>query len=182
MRQRGDEEGEAHRNGAGEVGAARRAVHVPTEEVVHGDVPLAGELEPVQRVPPVGVELAVGEAGDFRKGAEGVLEDDKEDEQEGDHEGEEEARDGLGEDEGFVEPVGCFLQAEVGLVEDGDDELFARDDHEKDAAEDGEDFVEELEVVAAAIPWVFEFVAERWAQEVVEEVVHRQVGGIGDVA
>lgn len=40
----------------------RRAVDVPPEEVVHGDVPFAGEFEPVARIPPVGVELAVCEA------------------------------------------------------------------------------------------------------------------------
>lgn len=33
-----------------------------TEEVMHGDVPLAGEFEPVGAVPPVGVEVPVCEA------------------------------------------------------------------------------------------------------------------------
>jgi hypothetical protein len=42
--------------------AARGRVDVAAEEVVHGLVPFAGELEPVAAVPPVGVELAVGEA------------------------------------------------------------------------------------------------------------------------
>jgi len=61
---------------------------VAAEEVVHGNVPLAREFQPVERVPPVGVEAAVAEAGDFGESAEEVLEDDEEDEQEGDHEGE----------------------------------------------------------------------------------------------
>ncbi|KAJ8107181.1 hypothetical protein OPT61_g9042 [Boeremia exigua] len=101
----------------------RRAVDVAPEEVVHGDVPLAREFEPVAGIPPVGVELAVCEAwresvfldkwggvglgweGLTRylgKGAEDVLEDNEEGEQEGDHEGEEETADGLAQDQGKV--------------------------------------------------------------------------------
>lgn len=72
------------------------------EEVVHRDIPLARELEPVEAVPPVGVEAAVAEAGDFGEGAEDVFEDYEEDEQEGYHEGEEEMADGFGEDEAAV--------------------------------------------------------------------------------
>ena len=73
-----------------------------TQEVVDGDVPFTAELEPVGGIPPVAVEMAVGEAGDFREGAEEVLPDDEEDEEESDHKGEEEERGGFGEDEGAV--------------------------------------------------------------------------------
>lgn len=69
------------------------------EKGVDGDVPLAGKLHPVGAVPPVGVEVAVGEARDFGERAEDVFEDDEEDEEEGEHEGEEEPGDCLGEDE-----------------------------------------------------------------------------------
>ncbi len=55
---------------------------------MHGDIPLARELQPVAAVPPVSVEVPVGKAGDFGKGAEHVFKDDEEDKQEGDHEGE----------------------------------------------------------------------------------------------
>ena len=40
---------------------SRGGVDVASEEVVHGDVPFAGEFEPVCAVPPVGVEVAVCE-------------------------------------------------------------------------------------------------------------------------
>lgn len=57
----GDEERGERGQRAGE-GVPRGRVDVAPEEVVHGDVPLARELEPVAAVPPVGVELAVCEA------------------------------------------------------------------------------------------------------------------------
>lgn len=66
---------------------------------MHGDVPLPTELEPVARVPPVAVEMPVGEAGDLREGAEDILEGDEEDEQERYHEREEEKRNALRKDE-----------------------------------------------------------------------------------
>lgn len=52
---------------------------MPLQEPVHRYVPLARELEPVSRIPPVRVEVAVGEAGDFCKGTEDVFEDDEKD-------------------------------------------------------------------------------------------------------
>lgn len=94
----GDEEGDEGGKGLARV-RARGAVDVAPQEGVDGDVPLARKLHPVGRVPPVGVEVAVGEAGDFGKGAEDVLEDDEEDEQKGEHEGKEQPGDCLGEDE-----------------------------------------------------------------------------------
>lgn len=78
----GDEEGDDGRCVLSEP-RSRCAVDVTTEEAVYRDVPLARELHPVGRVPPVGVEVSISEAGDFRKGAEDVLEDDEEDEEEG---------------------------------------------------------------------------------------------------
>ena len=119
----GDEESDEGGGGAGEVGAGG-AVDVAAEEVVDGDVPLAGELEPVDAVPPVGVELAVGEAGDFREGAQDVFEDDEEDEEEGNHEGEEDHADAFGEDERpFGQRVHVF-EPQGGFRHNGQDELF----------------------------------------------------------
>lgn len=69
------------------------------EEAVNGDIPLPREFHPVSRVPPVRVEVAIGEASDFGKGAEDVFKDDEEDEEEGEHEWEKKPRDGLGKDE-----------------------------------------------------------------------------------
>lgn len=67
VREGGDQEGGESGEGAGE-GVSARGVDVAAEEVVDGDVPFAGELQPVARVPPVGVELAVCETcGDIRK-------------------------------------------------------------------------------------------------------------------
>ena len=56
------------------------------EEVVHRDVPLTAELEPVTRVPPVGIEVPVRETGELGKGTTNVLEYHEEDQEEGDHE------------------------------------------------------------------------------------------------
>lgn len=96
---------------------ARRRVHVTAEEMVHGDIPLARELEPVEAVPPVGVEAAVGEARDFGESAEDVFEDYEEDEQEGDHEGEEQVAYGFGEDEAAIDVGEVWrLQADGGVV------------------------------------------------------------------
>lgn len=61
VREGADEEGEGRGHWPRDDGARGR-VDVAPEEVVHGYVPLAGELEPVARVPPVFVEVAVGEA------------------------------------------------------------------------------------------------------------------------
>jgi hypothetical protein len=67
VREGADEEGGEGGEGAGE-GIAGGGVDVAAEEVVDGDVPFAGELEPVARVPPVGVELAVCETcGEVRE-------------------------------------------------------------------------------------------------------------------
>ena len=57
----GDEEGDESGHGTADM-RTRGRVDVTTEEVVDGDVPLPGELEPVGAVPPVGVEVAVREA------------------------------------------------------------------------------------------------------------------------
>ena len=87
------------------------SVDVAAKEVVYGDVPLAGEFQPIAAVPPVGVEVPVGETGDFGKGAEHVFEDDEEDEQEHEHEGEEEHGDGFCEDESLVDEAADGFQA-----------------------------------------------------------------------
>lgn len=78
MRQRTNQERRHGREGSAH-GGARRRVHVAAEEVVYGNIPLARELEPIEAIPPVGVEAAVGEACDFGEGAEDVFEDDEED-------------------------------------------------------------------------------------------------------
>ena len=62
---------------------AAGAVNVAAEEAVDGHVPLARELHPVGAVPPVAIEVPVGEACDLGAGAEHVLEDDEENEQKG---------------------------------------------------------------------------------------------------
>lgn len=79
------------------------------QKSMNGNIPLAGKLEPVGRVPPVRVEVTVGETSEFGEGAENVFEDHEEDEEEGDHEGEEEEGDGFEHDEdAFEESEGDF--------------------------------------------------------------------------
>lgn len=68
---------------------------MPPKEMVHWLVPLARELEPVAAIPPVGVELAIGEpwavstfasrtegycilTSDFRECSQYIFENDKE--------------------------------------------------------------------------------------------------------
>jgi hypothetical protein len=48
----GNEEGNERGHGSSDMWA-RGGVDVASEEVVHGDVPFAGELEPVGAVPPI---------------------------------------------------------------------------------------------------------------------------------
>lgn len=50
-------------------------VDVPQEEVVHWAVPVACELVPGDGVPPVGVEAAVGEVGEFGEDVEDAFPD-----------------------------------------------------------------------------------------------------------
>lgn len=56
-----DQEGDECCHGTSDMWS-RGAVDMATEEVVDWDVPLAGELEPIGAVPPVGVEMSVREA------------------------------------------------------------------------------------------------------------------------
>ena len=104
--------------------APRGTIDMPPEEVVNGDVPLARELQPVAAIPPIGVEVAVGEARDLGEGAEDVLEDDEEGEEEGHHEGEEEARYRFREDEGPLRVDWRCGHAGCRVGEHGEDELL----------------------------------------------------------
>jgi len=58
---------------------AADTVDVTLEEAVDWDVPLARKLKPVRAVPPVRIEVAVGEAGDLGERSKDVFEDYKED-------------------------------------------------------------------------------------------------------
>lgn len=149
--------------------------------MMDGDIPFPTEFKPVAGVPPIAVEMAVGEACDFGKGAEDVLEDDKEDEEEGNHEGEEKERDGFGEDEQGFGCGGDVVEAEGSVVQDGDDKFLAGDCEEEDAAEDGEGFPEELERLERCGAWVFELVAEGWNEDVVAVVGPGEVLRVGDL-
>lgn len=183
----GDEEGDEGGKGLAGVGA-RGAVDVAAQEGVDGDVPLARKLHPVGRVPPVGVEVVVGEAGDFGKGAEDVLEDDEEDEQKGEHKGEEQPGDCLGEDEaGFEDDGGRGrggggVEAVRGVDEDGQDVLLGGDCQEEDAAKGGDDLGDERGPVDGGVAGVLELVAERRAAQEVDVVGPGEVARVRDVA
>lgn len=179
-----DEEGDDGGVGAADVRPGR-AVDVAPQEAVDGYVPLAAELHPVGAVPPVAVEVAVGEAGDLGEGAEDVLEDDEEDEQEGQHEGEEQPGHGLGQDEeglegarGRVGPV----QPRRRLLQRREDELLRDDGQQEDAAEDGGDLGEEVLPVNALEARVLDLVAQGGAEEEVDVVGPGQVRRVGDIA
>lgn len=171
---------------------ARGAVDVAAQEGVDGNIPLARKLHPVGRVPPVGVEVSVGEASDFGKGAEDVLKDDEEDEKEGEHEGEEQPGDCLGEDEarleghggGRVDEVGGGDEVEAagGVNEYGEDVLFGDDGEEEDAAKRGDDLGDEGGPVDGRGARVLDLVAQRRAAEVVKVVGPGDVARVRDVA
>jgi hypothetical protein len=55
---------------------------MPPEEMMNGYIPLPRKLQPVAGIPPIGIEMAVGETCDLRKGTEEILENYKEDEEE----------------------------------------------------------------------------------------------------
>jgi hypothetical protein len=56
-----DQEGDEGGHGTGH-GVAGCRIDMATEEMMDGNVPFTRELEPVQTVPPVRIELSVGEA------------------------------------------------------------------------------------------------------------------------
>lgn len=191
MTDSGDEKGDKGCESLAGV-RARGAVDVAAQEGVDGNIPLARKLHPVGRVPPVGVEVAVGEAGDFGKGAEDVFEDDEEDEEEGEHEGEEQPGDCLGEDEARLEGHGGRgvdevgggdeVQAAGGVDEDGEDVLLGDDGEEEDAAKGGDDLGDEGGPVDSRGARVLDLVAQRRAAEVVEVVGPGDVARVRDVA
>ncbi len=65
-------------------------------------------------------------------------------------------------------------------MEDGHDELFARDGEEEYAAKDGESFPEQFEVLGPLCTRVFKLIAEGGAQDVVGVVVKGQVLWVRD--
>ena len=71
---------------------------MPLQKIVDGYIPLPREFEPVARVPPIVVEVAIGEPGHLREGTEEVFEDDEEDQEEDDHEGKQEGAYSFAED------------------------------------------------------------------------------------
>ena len=202
MQDGADEEGEGGGEALGEVGHGG-AVDVAAEEVVHGYVPLAGELEPglgelaggdggfrvwdggclpVARVPPVGVKVPVSEARNLGKSAEHVLEDDEKDEQKRDHERKQQHANSLCQDKPPIRPPSHALEPSSAIVEHGHDELLARNGHEKYAAKDGERLPEELHPLGARGARVLELVAEGGAEDVVGVVGEGEVLGVGDGA
>ena len=62
---------------------------MPPQKVVHRNVPFAAELEPIGTVPPIRVEVSVGEASELSEGATEVFPDDEEHQKEDYHEWEE---------------------------------------------------------------------------------------------
>lgn len=180
----GDEEGDDGGVGAADV-RPRGAVDVAAQEAVDGYVPLAAELHPVGAVPPVAVEVPVGEAGDLGEGAQHVLEDDEEDEQEGQHEGEQQPRRRLGQDQERLEgPRGRVRVVEPcrRLLQRREDELLRDDGQQEDAPEDGGDLGDQVLPVDAVEPRVLDLVAQRGAEEEVDVVGPGQVRRVRDVA
>lgn len=71
MHARAEQERDERGRGAGNVQRADgRVVDVPQQKGMHGPIPVARELVPRGAVPPVAVEAAVGEEGEFRQHVE----------------------------------------------------------------------------------------------------------------
>jgi hypothetical protein len=97
------------------------------EEVVDGYIPFSGELKPIRTVPPIAVEMSIGETREFSEGAKDILEDHEKDKQESYHEREEEHADAFSEDEhGFGEGL-HVLQTSSRFDHDGEDKFFGSD-------------------------------------------------------
>lgn len=76
--ERADQEGNCHGNRAGEIRLGGEE-DMPSEEMIHRNVPFPREFQPVTAVPPVRVEVAIGETGDFRECAQDVFPYDEKD-------------------------------------------------------------------------------------------------------
>ena len=163
---------------------SRGAVDVSPQEAIDGHVPLARKLHPVRAVPPVRVEMAVGEAGDFSERPQNVLEDDEEDEQERQHEGEQHPAYRLRQHQQGLQHGGRRPRLELRLrvQQDGVYELFRRDGQEEYAAKGGHDLGSEGGPVYECGAGIFELVAEGRAEEVVTVVSPSQVARVGRVA
>lgn len=155
-------------------------INMTAQEVMNRYVPLLRELQPVARVPPIRVEVAIGKAGDLRKGPEGIFEEDQEDEQECDHEGEEEHTGALGEDKSLVRHGLCTFQTDGRFVEHWDDELFGRDCEEEDTTEDCQRLPKQLHPLGLLRSRIFQLITKSWAKYVIDVVVKSQIFGVGD--
>lgn len=186
-----DKERDGERGPSRQVVPARSLVDVAQQEVVDGQVPPAGELEPVARVPPVGVELAVGKAGDLRERVEDELPEDEPGEEEEGREGEHDVDGGCVEEDAEVVPAlagadgfdACRSELIAGLSEGRDDEFFGQVRHYEDASKHGE----RIEKYSGPPylprrPWILELVAQRRAQQVIHVVGQRQVLRISHMA
>lgn len=78
---------------------SRRGIYMSSEKVMNGNIPFPRKLQPIARIPPVGIEMTIRETSDLCKCTKNVLEDDQEYEKEGNHERKEQPGDGLSEDE-----------------------------------------------------------------------------------
>jgi len=65
-------------------------IDMALQEPMNGDVPLSRKIQPVGRVPPVGIEVPIGKTGNFGEGAKDIFKDNKKHEEKRHHEREEE--------------------------------------------------------------------------------------------
>nr|POF15644.1 hypothetical protein CFP56_48838 [Quercus suber] len=175
-----EQEGDEGGGGAAEAkGGDAAVVDVAEEEVVHGTVPVARVLVPGDRVPPVAVKAAVGEAGELREHVEDALPDQVPREQLLEEQGEED----VGHDEGELAPP--RLHREPGVLHR--DRLGYRwvdeglRDHHHDAqnAERRRGFLQHVPPVDVGLAWVLELVHQRRQADVLGQVKEGKVVRVG---
>lgn len=95
---------------------------------------------PVTGVPPICVEVAIGESSKFCKCPQYILKDDKEDKQKSDHEGEQKHADGLRKYKGFFGDTGGVMELGASLCQDRKDVLFADQGEQEDTTKHSHGF------------------------------------------
>lgn len=162
------------REAIAETAANEREINMPAHEMIDGFVPGAPVIAHRRAVPPVGVELAVAEAHDFRQGVEGGLEDREEAGQPDDEGDGGEFHEPL-EDGGDVHRLKLVER----IAEDGRGVLRAGEPDEHAEAEAFGDAFDDEEPADGGGSRVYRLVDEGGGPPEVGEVADGDVAGVG---
>lgn len=125
--------------------------------------------------------MAIGEASELGKSAANIFEYNEKDQKESNHERKEKCTDGFCQDETNLGMGMQSLQSKCGVVEHGKDEFLSGNDQEKDTAEDGKSLPEQLHETNLFCTGIFELVAKRRTEKVVDKVADCHIFRVRDV-